>query len=64
MIRHDIPEHTVHALGVARCSEAEPQCTWVGRTDAGDLVLDDADGNRFVIPAGEVDQVLELATRR
>jgi hypothetical protein len=48
-------------LGVARCSEAEPQCTAVGRTPAGDLVLADGDGNRFTVPAAEVAEVLRLA---
>jgi len=51
-------------LGVARCSEAEPWCTAVGHNDAGDLLLADTDGNSFTIPAGEVDQVLDLAAKR
>jgi hypothetical protein len=53
----------VQLLGTARCSEAEPQCCSVGRTEAGDLVLANHRGERFTIPAGEVAQVLELAGR-
>jgi hypothetical protein len=58
------PDALVIHLGTARCSEAEPQCTDVYRNLAGDLILADHHGARFVIPAGEVDQVLELARRR
>jgi hypothetical protein len=41
-------------LGVARCSEASPQCTAVQRRDNGDLVLANQVGAQFKIPAAEV----------
>ena len=44
----------VQLLGTARCSEAEPQCCSVGRTEAGDVMLANHQGERFTIPAGEV----------
>jgi hypothetical protein len=53
----------VQLLGTARCSEAEPQCCSVGRTEAGDLVLANHAGQAFTVPAGEVLEVLTLALR-
>jgi hypothetical protein len=50
-------------LGVARCSEAEPQCTYVSKRPNGDLVLGNHVGAQFVIPAGEALEVLTLALR-
>lgn len=41
-------------LGVAKCSEAEPQCTYVTRRTNGDVILMNQVGGRLVIPAGEV----------
>jgi hypothetical protein len=44
----------VTLLGIARCSEASPQCTAVARRPNGDIVLANHDGATLVIPAGEV----------
>lgn len=49
----DLPADAV-LLGIARCSEAEPQCTAVARRHNGDLILANLVGGRFLIPAGEV----------
>lgn len=58
-----LPPNT-QLLGTAKCVEAEPQCVSVGVTDDGDLVLANHLGQQFTIPAGEIDQVLELVARR
>ena len=41
-------------LGIARCSEQEPQCTAVQRRPNGDIILANQAGDQFTIPAGEV----------
>ena len=41
-------------IGIARCSEAEPQCVAVVRNDDGDVTLVNQVGGRLHIPAGEV----------
>jgi hypothetical protein len=41
-------------LGIARCSEAEPQCTAVQRRPNGDIILANHVGAQLLIPAGEV----------
>jgi len=51
-------------LGIARCSEAEPQCTAVARRENGDIILANHVGAQFLIPAVEVDEVLKLAAQR
>jgi hypothetical protein len=53
----------VTVLGIARCSEASPQCTAVAKQPNGDLVLANQVGAQFVIPAGEALEVLTLALR-
>ena len=47
-------DHTATLVGIARCSEASPQCTAVQRRPNGDLVLANHVGAQFVIPADEV----------
>jgi hypothetical protein len=41
-------------LGIARCSEASPQCTAVQRRPNGDIILANHVGAQLLIPAGEV----------
>jgi hypothetical protein len=50
-------------LGIARCSEASPQCTAVQRRDNGDLVLANHVGAQFVIPASEVAETAALMAK-
>ena len=51
-------------LGIARCSEAEPQCTAVARRENGDIILANHVGAQLLIPAAEVAEVLKLAAQR
>lgn len=57
--RYDLPPDA-ELVGVARCSEAEPQCVAVARKPNGDLVLANHVGAQLLIPAAEVLQVLTL----
>lgn len=49
----DLPKDAI-LVGVARCSEASPQCLAVTRNDQGDITLINQVGGRLQIPAGEV----------
>jgi hypothetical protein len=51
--KYELPDGAT-LLGVAKCSEAEPQCQAVARMPNGDVVLANHVGWQYKIPAGEV----------
>ena len=58
----DLPPDAL-IVGIAKCSEAEPQCTAVAYRANGDLILANHEGVQLTIPAGEIVEVFTLAMR-